>query len=411
MRKLIPALLAMVLILLPPPLAAQDDTPVPGDTMAVVASPVPPAPPGDVRAEDAPNDDGHAINVTWSLSPDDGVGRNNVISYKIFRAESPDAADWEERGMVANGTGEYPDKGEANTESPLYFPKNHDFYYRVQAVSDDTFAVSQVAGPVQAQDEWFNTKTLVVLFFVMSFLLATLYYINAAKKEKELYIRPLAGIEAIDDAIGRATEMGRPTLYIFGLGTAADIATIASFAILARVARKVAEYQTPLLVPIYDPLVLTVAEDTVMAAYMDAGRPDEYDKNSVYFVTQSQFAYVAAVNGTMLREKPAANFYLGKFYAESLLLAETGALAGSIQISGTDEITQLPFFLVACDYTLIGEELYAASVYLSREPILLGTLKAQDWMKGLVVVALLVALVLRGVFDVDLLETIFAISG
>ncbi|MFH2056400.1 MAG: DUF6754 domain-containing protein [bacterium] len=411
MRKLIPALLVMVLMLLPPPLAAQEDTPAVSDSMAVVATPVPPAPAGDVRAEDAPNDDGHAIVVRWEISPDDGGGRNNVISYKILRAESPDATVWSERDMVPNGTNEYSDAGEANTESPRYFPKNQDFYYRVDAYSIDTFAVSAIAGPAQAQDEWFDTRTLAVLFFVLAFLLATLYYINAAKKEKKLYIRPLAGIEAIDDAIGRATEMGRPTLYIFGLGTAADIATIASFAILARVARKVAEYQTPLLVPIYDPLVLTVAEDTVRAAYMDAGRPDEYDPNSVYFVTQSQFAYVAAVNGTMLREKPAANFYLGKFYAESLLLAETGALAGSIQISGTDEITQLPFFLVACDYTLIGEELYAASVYLSREPILLGTLKAQDWMKGLVVFALLAALVLRAVFDVDLLETIFAING
>jgi hypothetical protein len=411
MSKLILALLALVLMLMPPPLLGQAEVAAVADSVVVIATPVPPAPAGNVVAEDAPNDDGHAIVVRWTTSPDDGQGRNNVISYKIYRAESPDAVEWEERDMVPNGTNEYKDEGEVDKDNPNYFPKNHDLYYRVHAISDDTFSVSGVAGPAQAHDEWFNSKTLIVLFFVLAFLLATLYYIRAAKKEKELYIRPLAGIEAIDDAIGRATEMGRPTLYIMGLGTAADIATIASFAILARVARKVAEYQTPLLVPIYDPLVLTVAEDTVRAAYMDAGRPDEYDENSVYFVTQSQFAYVAAVNGTMLREKPAANFYLGKFYAESLLLAETGAEAGSIQISGTDEITQLPFFLVACDYTLIGEELYAASVYLSREPILLGTLKAQDWVKGLVVVALILALVLRGIFDVNLLETIFAING
>ena len=39
---------------------------------------------------------------------------------------------------------------------------------------------------------------------------------------------------------------------------------------------------------------------------------------------------------------------------------------------------QLPFFVAACDYTLIGEELFAASAYLSREPKLLGSLKGQD---------------------------------
>jgi len=46
----------------------------------------------------------------------------------------------------------------------------------------------------------------------------------------------------------------------------------------------------------------------------------------------------------------------------------------------------LPFFIVACDYTLIGEELYAASAYLGKEPVLLGSLKAQDYAKAAILV-------------------------
>jgi hypothetical protein len=61
-------------------------------------------------------------------------------------------------------------------------------------------------------------------------------------------------------------------------------------------------------------------------------------------------------------------------------------VAGSIQIAGTDQVAQLPFFVAATDYTLIGEELYAASAYLSQEPVQLGTLKAQDYTKALVMV-------------------------
>mgnify|MGYP006877916343 CR=1 FL=1 len=131
---------------------------------------------------------------------------------------------------------------------------------------------------------------------------------------------------------------------------------------------------------------MSVAQETIKSAYADAGRPDAYREEIVFFVTQNQFAYVSAVNGIMLRQLPATNIYMGKFFAESLILAETGALAGSIQISGTDEIAQIPFFVVACDYTLIGEELYAASAYLGREPILLGSLKAQDYAKAAVII-------------------------
>jgi hypothetical protein len=211
-------------------------------------------------------------------------------------------------------------------------------------------------------------------------------------EETKLYVRPLAGISAVDEAIGRATEMGKPILYVLGLGTASDIATICSFTILGRVSRKVADHQSSLMVPCYDPIVMTVAQEVVKNAYTEAGRPDAYSDDQVFFVTQSQFAYVAAVNGMMLRELPASNFYLGIFYAESLLLAETGSLAGSIQIAGTDQVAQLPFFIVACDYTLIGEELYAASAYLSGEPTLLGSLKAEDWGK-----AIFIALTIIGV--------------
>jgi hypothetical protein len=136
-------------------------------------------------------------------------------------------------------------------------------------------------------------------------------------------------------------------------------------------------------------VVMAVAQETVRAAYLEAGRPDSYKEENIFFVTSMQFAYVAGVNGIMLRERPATNFYLGKFYAESLILAETGSVAGSIQISGTDEIAQIPFFIAATDYTLIGEELYAASAYLGKEPVLLGTLKAQDLGKALVIISLI----------------------
>ncbi len=344
-----------------------------------------PGPPGNVAAFDTPHDRGHSITLTWELSADDGQGGNNVIGYRIMRAESPDGP-FEDRGMAPSGATTKEDSGVKETEDPAYFPRNHDFYYKVVALSADAEVASAVVGPVQAVGQWFNPGKWPVFISVVLFTSFTLFFIWRAKKGAKLYVRPLAGIDAVDEAIGRATEMGKPILYILGLGSAADIATIASFTILGRVAKKVAEYQTSLIVPCYDPIVMTIAQETVKTAYYDAGRPDAYNDDMVFFITQFQFAYVGAVNGIMLRERPATNFYMGKFYAESLLMAETGSLAGSVQIAGTDEVTQIPFFVVACDYTLIGEELYAASAYLGREPVLLGSLKAQDYGKAMVLV-------------------------
>ena len=97
----------------------------------------------------------------------------------------------------------------------------------------------------------------------------------------------------------------------------------------------------------------------------------------------------------MLREKTAAHFFLGSFYGESLILSETGFTTGAIQIAGTANVHQLPFFVVACDYTLIGEELYAASAYLSKEPNQLGSLKGQDFGKVLIIFLILAGTIME----------------
>jgi hypothetical protein len=59
-----------------------------------------------------------------------------------------------------------------------------------------------------------------------------------------------------------------------------------------------------------------------------------------------------------------------------------------MQIAGSDSTIQLAFFLVACDYTLIGEELFAASGYLSQDQEVISSIKAQDIMKIIIAVIL-----------------------
>jgi hypothetical protein len=347
----------------------------------------------DIKLVDKPNDHGHAVVLTWETSADDGGGKNNVLHYEIYYSMSYDGP-FDSIGAVPAGENSFAHIGSKEPEDGSFIPDYTDLFYQIDVVTVDASirTSSGVLGPVQSSGQWFNTGRWPVLIAVLLFGVLTIYFVRSASRGRILYIRPIGGIEAVDDAIGRATEMGRPILYVLGLGSAADVATIASFTILGRVAKRVAEYQTELIVPTYDPIVMSVAQEVVKSSYFDAGRPEDFKEDCVYFVTQSQFAYVAAVNGIMLRELPATCVYMGKFFAESLLLAETGSLAGSIQISGTDEIAQIPFFIVACDYTLIGEELYAASAYLGREPKLLGSLKAQDALKAAVVVLAIVGM-------------------
>ena len=346
-----------------------------------------PAPPTNVNAFDTPNDNGASVTITWNKSADDGVGAKTVIGYNVLR-QSPDG-EFEvitESPLKAGAT-RYVDQGAKGGPACRYI---------VRAITASESTVDSMAtAPVKAVGNWFHTGKKWIFLALILFSVAVVYSIYHARRGKEIFIRRIPGLEAVDEAIGRATEMGRPIMYILGLGSVSDVATIASMNILSQVARKTADYEMPLRVPCNDPIVLNVVREMVRTAYVNEGRPDAYQEDDIFFLTESQFAYAAGVDGMMIREKPAAIFMQGTFYAESLILAETGNSVGAIQIAGTDSDSQLPFFIAACDYTLIGEELYAASAYLSREPMLIGSLRGQDYGKLIIFGALILGVILE----------------
>jgi len=262
----------------------------------------------------------------------------------------------------------------------------------VAPVDSANAADSLIAEPPPEAPSAFRFDRINALVFMLLFSVVILIYTEWAKKGKQLFIRKINGLDEVEEAVGRATEMGKPVLFIPGLQEIDEIETIAGISILGRVARITARYDTPLLVPVRYPMVLAAGQEVVEQAYIEEGRPDAYNRDIVRYVAGEQFAFTATVNGIMMRDRPATNIYMGAFFAESLLLAETGNAAGSIQIAGTAQPAQLPFFIAACDYTLMGEELYAASAYLSREPLLLGGLKGQDWMKVLIIILILIGI-------------------
>ena len=97
------------------------------------------------------------------------------------------------------------------------------------------------AAPVWAQAEattppgWFNTDRVNALVLLVGFCAALLLYIRSAARGKSTYIRPLPGLEAVEDGVGRATEMGRPVLFIPGTGDVDMAETLAGLAVLGRI--------------------------------------------------------------------------------------------------------------------------------------------------------------------------------
>jgi len=322
----------------------------------------------NVKAMDTPNDAGKSISIYFKDVP------QNLKYIKIYRKTHGEKFTLID--SLKKAKEEYQDKKVTNG-----IP--YDYKIDVVAVNSHLEDTTQefLVENIIPQAQWFNKTRINVLVFTIIFSIIILGMIRIARGGRELFIRKIPALDSIDEAVGRSTEMGKPVLFVPGLTGVTDPGALASLTILGRVAKKVAEYETTLLMPNFDPVVMTAAQEVVKESYIEAGKPDAYQEKNIMYLTTEQFGYTAGVDGMMVREKPGAIFLQGYFFAESLILAETGHSVGAIQIAGTIAKEQLPFFVAACDYTLIGEEMLAASSYISREPMMLGTIKGEDYSK------------------------------
>jgi len=363
------------------------------------------SPPQDVEVLDTPNEGGESLTVLWAPSASDGPD----VRYQVLLGDAG-TTDPAALKVIA----EFPaDSHFVRDVKAAWWTRKaektwHQFVIRsgkgVELKDRVAYAVTvatvrgdqRLFGPVRLASpmpNWFNWNQLNNLLMALSFGGLVFYTISHAKRNN-IFLRRIPGLDAVDEAIGRATELGKPILYLTGAHDMSDPSTIAAAVILGRVAKRTAAYETELMVPHRDPITMAVCQEITKQAYLEAGKPDLFKEDANFFITSDQFSYTAAVDGIMLRKKPAANFFMGAYFAESLLLTETGASTGAIQIAGTDSDHQLPFFVTTCDYTLIGEELYAASAYLSKEPIQVGTLRGQDIGKGFILGAIAMGTVL-----------------
>lgn len=394
------------------------------------------APPGprDVSATDRPWDDGGAVVIRWA-APE---GASDILGYRIYRvleaAEATkalrdrrvaaadaawaaarksrgDSGGWRDEaasaaraaaeaieappsempiGVVGRGESEFVADGLKPDQAARFRVRSFDAE-GAESAGAETAPIAPTREAFLGTRAWF----LPLLLGLCAILVGCIALARAGMKVR---VRRIAGLDAIEEAVGRATEMGRPILYIPGIQDMDNVMTVAGVTILGRVARISAEYDARLEVPTSRSLVMTAARDVVQSAHFEAGRPDSYNPDAIRYITDEQFGFVAYAAGRMVRERPATCIYMGHFFAESLLLSETGNSINAIQIAGTAETSQLPFFVAACDYTLIGEEFFAASAYLSREPTQLGSLFGQDVAKlvAIAVIVIGVALVTLG---------------
>jgi hypothetical protein len=239
---------------------------------------------------------------------------------------------------------------------------------------------------------------LIILLIVCAVVYLAAYL--SKTKRVSFKIRRLAALDAMNEAIGRATEMGRPVHFTAGdsdLIGADSSMMIAGITLLGFIARAVARYNARLLVSVGSDQTLPMTIETVKQAYQAEGREDAFQLDSIRYIPTTAMAFSAAVTELIVSEKVASNIMVGGFSNLAIFLAEAGFRAGAIQIGGNPRLVQMPYFAISCDHLLIGEEVYSTGAYLSDDPETKGTIGGQDISKILVMGVLLIGVLLMTV--------------
>lgn len=233
-----------------------------------------------------------------------------------------------------------------------------------------------------------------VLLLIFCGIILVLMLLADRGKRFELR-RRLAALDAMPEAIGRAVEMGRPVHYtpggnpIHGVrGTHVQMGLV----ICGYVARLCARLGAKLTVSVATAEQIPIAEEIYRGAFVAEGRPEV--QPDVRFYGAGDPSFGAGCLGTMSRERTATNMIIGGSGSDFPIVAEGAFRVGAFQIGGNANVFMIPLVVAACDYTLIGEELFAAGAILSEDTTQLAGIVANDISKVFIVAVILLGVVL-----------------
>ena len=234
---------------------------------------------------------------------------------------------------------------------------------------------------------------------ILSFI-AIYMSIQRSVSGKVPQLRRLPAVDAIDEALGRAVEMGKTVVFTHGTGkleTSNSAGSLAAIATLPYVARRTAELDLEMFLPTGSHTAYNVLGEVMRESAIMEGKPELYNPNNVRYLSEVSRAYSAGVMSILMNENVGAAILLGSYHHAGLMVVETANKVGAMSVGGTDSLSQLCWFVAGCDYSLLGEEIYALGAYISEDPVSLGAIAGQDILKMAVLVITVIGLLLRQV--------------
>lgn len=230
-------------------------------------------------------------------------------------------------------------------------------------------------------------------------LLGLLFTILGAWRLRDIPLRRIAAYNAMQTGVSQAVEGGRATHISFGgsaLQDASSVSAIAGAEVAYHLAVRAALADKPSIITLADPVTLSLGQDRLWRAYRLRLMLNRYRGTLARWYPPGplSLAFAAGVGTAILDEDLAMNILVGRFGPEMMLIAESAIRYDRSLVAQSDRVEGQAVAYVVADTPLIAEELYAGAAYLDRKPIHVGSVVAQDTLRYLIVVAIIVLAIL-----------------
>jgi hypothetical protein len=240
-----------------------------------------------------------------------------------------------------------------------------------------------------------ETRLLTILILVLAFAAIAIGTQVIRRRRNAFPVRAIRAYESLTPMVGAAIEANRPvhmSAGSAGLGGENTVLALANAELFYRVAQQAAIGATSPYITTSDTTALPLAYDTLRRAYQSRGRLQNDRSSSVrwYPAGPRSLAFAAMLTTSLGVNNVYGNVLVGSFGPELALIAEAAARRDQTLIAASNQLEGQAVAYAMSDQPLIGEEMFAAGAYLGDEASFRAALVAQDTLRWLLIVSLII---------------------
>lgn len=234
----------------------------------------------------------------------------------------------------------------------------------------------------------------ILLLFVFLMVLFTLLY----RKRLGQKLRDIPAFTRLSQEISLAVESGRRIHLSLGAGGVNGIkgaSGLAGLTLLKQIASKTSLSDRPPVSTSGESTLSILSQDTLLSSLKSLNIEERYDPSSGQLSGLTPTSYAVGTFPIIYDSEVSANVLVGSFGSEVSLITDASDRMGVLSVAGSENLTAQAVMYATAQEPLIGEELYAGGAYLNAGRMHIASLRAQDFLRWVLILSILIGAVLK----------------